>query len=62
MPQNQITIRLPLAESVLNLGNNYFNKAPDYNDGQFRKNYGQVLARPRNETFLATKLDERISD
>jgi uncharacterized protein len=51
-----------LAEAALNLGINYFDTAPGYNDGQSEKNYGQVLARRRKEVFLATKLEERSYD
>ncbi len=51
-----------LAETALNLGVNYFDTAPSYNNGQSEKNYGQVLARRRPEVFLATKLEQRSYD
>lgn len=51
-----------LAEAALNLGINYFDSAPTYNNGQSEQNYGQVLARRRKEVFLATKLEERTYD
>jgi uncharacterized protein len=51
-----------LAEAALNLGINYFDSAPTYNNGQSEQNYGQVLARRRKEVFLAAKLEERTYD
>jgi len=43
-------------------GVTYFDTAPSYNNGQSETNYGQVLARRRQEVFLATKTGERTHD
>jgi aryl-alcohol dehydrogenase-like predicted oxidoreductase len=51
-----------LAEMALDLGITYFDTAPSYNSGQSETNYGGVLARRRNEVFLATKLEKRTYD
>lgn len=51
-----------IAETALNLGVNYFDTAPSYNNGRSEKNYGQVLARRRQEVFLACKTHERSYD
>src|ERR1017187_10214139 len=51
-----------LAETALDLGITYFDSAPSYNNGQSETNYGQVVARRRNEVFLATKTDNRTHD
>ncbi len=51
-----------LAETALDLGVTYFDTAPSYNNGQSETNYGQVLARRRQEVFLATKVDNRTYD
>ena len=51
-----------IAETALDLGINYFDTAPDYNNGQSETNYGQVLARRRKEVFLATKTGDRTYD
>ena len=51
-----------LAETALDLGITYFDSAPSYNNGQSETNYGQVLARRRQEVFLATKTGDRTHD
>lgn len=51
-----------IAETALNLGITYFDTAPSYNNGQSESNYGQVLARRRNEVFLACKTGDRSYD
>jgi len=51
-----------IAETALNLGVTYFDTAPAYNRGQSETNYGHVLARRRNEVFLATKTGDRTHD
>jgi len=51
-----------IAETALNLGITYFDTAPSYNSGQSETNYGQVLARRRQEVFLACKTGDRSHD
>ena len=51
-----------IADTALDLGITYFDTSPDYNDGQSETNYGQVLARRRQEVFLATKTNDRTYD
>ncbi len=51
-----------IAETALDLGINYFDTSPDYNDGQSETNYGRVVARRRREVFLATKTNSRTYD
>lgn len=51
-----------LASTALDSGINYFDTAPSYGDGQSELNYGIVLAKRRNEVFLATKTLERTYD
>jgi aryl-alcohol dehydrogenase-like predicted oxidoreductase len=51
-----------LAEQALDLGITYFDTAPSYNNGQSETNYGHVLARRRDEIFLATKTGDRSFD
>src|SRR4051794_31394813 len=51
-----------LAERALDLGIAYFDTAPSYNNGQSETNYGQVLARRRQDVFLATKTGDRSYD
>ena len=51
-----------LAETALALGITYFDTAPAYNNGQSETNYGHVLARRRQEVFLATKTGDRTHD
>lgn len=51
-----------LAEAALDAGITYFDTAPGYGGGQSERNYGQVIARRRDEVFLATKTDQRSYD
>ena len=51
-----------IAETALDMGITYFDTAPAYNNGQSESNYGQVVARRRNEIFLATKTGDRSHD
>lgn len=51
-----------IAEAALDLGITYFDTAPSYNKGQSETNYGQVLARHRNDVFLACKTGDRSYD
>jgi aryl-alcohol dehydrogenase-like predicted oxidoreductase len=51
-----------IADAALDLGITYFDTAPSYNNGQSETNYGQVLARRRNEVFLACKTGDRSYD
>ena len=51
-----------LAEAALDLGITYFDTAPAYNQGQSETNYGEVVARRRDEIFLATKTGDRTYD
>lgn len=51
-----------IAETALELGINYFDTAPSYNNGQSETNYGQILARRRGEVFLACKTGDRSYD
>jgi uncharacterized protein len=51
-----------LANAALDLGINYFDTAASYGSGQSELNYGIVLAKRRNEVFLATKTGERTYD
>ena len=51
-----------IAEAALDLGITYFDTAPSYNSGQSETNYGQVLARRRQEVFLACKTGDRSHD
>jgi len=51
-----------LANAALEAGINYFDTAPSYGAGQSELNYGIVLAKRRNEVFLATKTGERTYD
>ncbi|MEE9603064.1 MAG: aldo/keto reductase [Thermoguttaceae bacterium] len=51
-----------MAESALDAGITYFDTAPAYGNGQSEKNYGPVIARRRDEVFLATKTDQRSYD
>jgi len=51
-----------IAETALNLGVTYFDTAPAYNDGVSETNFGHVVARRRNEVFLATKTGSRTYD
>ncbi|MBG0858479.1 MAG: aldo/keto reductase [Bacteroidales bacterium] len=51
-----------LANAALDLGINYFDTAASYGAGQSELNYGEVLAKRRNEVFLATKTGDRTYD
>jgi uncharacterized protein len=51
-----------LANAALDAGINYFDTAAGYGSGQSELNYGVVLAKRRNEVFLATKTGERTYD
>jgi len=51
-----------LANAALDAGINYFDTAPSYGAGQSELNYGVVLAKRRNEVFLATKTGNRTYD
>jgi aryl-alcohol dehydrogenase-like predicted oxidoreductase len=51
-----------LANAALDAGINYFDTAPSYGAGQSEINYGVVLAKRRNEVFLATKTGNRTYD
>jgi hypothetical protein len=51
-----------IAETALDMGITYFDTAPSYNNGQSETNYGQVLARRRQEVFLACKTGDRSYD
>ena len=51
-----------LANAALDAGITYFDTAAAYNNGQSERNYGEVLARRRNEVFLATKTGQRTYD
>lgn len=48
-----------LANAALDEGINYFDTAASYGSGQSETNYGIVIARRRNEVFLATKTGNR---
>lgn len=51
-----------LANAALDAGINYFDTAASYGAGQSKLNYGVVLAKRRNEVFLATKTSNRTYD
>lgn len=51
-----------LANAAIDAGIRYFDTAPAYNNGQSERNYGEVLAKRRNEVFLACKTDQRTYD
>lgn len=51
-----------LADAALDAGINFFDTAAAYANGQSELNYGVVLARRRNEVFLATKTGSRTYD
>jgi hypothetical protein len=51
-----------MANAAIDLGINYFDTAAAYGSGQSELNYGIVLAKRRNEVFLATKTGERTYD
>jgi uncharacterized protein len=52
-PADQATAVL---EKALSLGINYFDTAMDYGDGESERRVGQVLARRRQDVFVATKV------
>jgi aryl-alcohol dehydrogenase-like predicted oxidoreductase len=51
-----------LAAAALDAGITYFDTASAYGDGQSEINYGVVLAKRRNEVFLASKTIDRTYD
>jgi hypothetical protein len=51
-----------IADTAIDLGITYFDTAPGYNNGQSETNYGRVLARRRQEVFLACKTGDRSYD
>jgi aryl-alcohol dehydrogenase-like predicted oxidoreductase len=51
-----------LANAALDAGINYFDTAASYGAGQSELNYGVVLAKRRNEVFLASKTGNRTYD
>jgi uncharacterized protein len=51
-----------LANAALDAGINYFDTSPSYTGGQSELNFGEVLAKRRNEVFLASKTGERTYD
>ena len=51
-----------LANAALDSGITYFDTAPAYGEGQSELNYGMVLAKRRNEVFLASKTIDRTYD
>ena len=51
-----------LANAALDSGINYFDTAASYGAGQSELNYGVVLAKRRNEVFLASKTGNRTYD
>jgi uncharacterized protein len=51
-----------LASAALDAGITYFDTAAAYGDGQSELNYGVVLAKRRNEVFLASKTIDRTYD
>ncbi len=62
LPPSESQDPVAIAETALDLGVNYFDTAPSYNNGQSESNYGQVLARRRKEVFLACKTADRSCD
>ena len=62
LPPSEDHDPVAIAETALDLGITYFDTAPSYNKGQSETNYGQVLARRRNEVFLACKTGDRSYD
>jgi aryl-alcohol dehydrogenase-like predicted oxidoreductase len=51
-----------LANAAIDAGIRYFDTAPSYGGGQSERNYGAVLARRRDEVFLAAKTGQRTYD
>lgn len=62
LPPSEDHDPVAIAETALDLGITYFDTAPSYNSGQSETNYGQVLARRRQEVFLACKTGDRSYD
>jgi aryl-alcohol dehydrogenase-like predicted oxidoreductase len=61
-PRSATLDPVELANAAIDAGIRYFDTAPAYGDGQSERNYGEVLARRRNEVFLATKTGQRTYD
>jgi hypothetical protein len=51
-----------LANAAIDAGITYLDTAPGYSNGQSELNYGSVLAKRRNEVFLASKTLSRTYD
>jgi aryl-alcohol dehydrogenase-like predicted oxidoreductase len=51
-----------LANAAIDLGITYLDTAPGYSNGQSELNYGVVMAKRRNEVFLASKTQKRTYD
>jgi aryl-alcohol dehydrogenase-like predicted oxidoreductase len=62
LPPSKVHDPDAIAEKALDLGINYFDTAPSYNNGQSETNYGNVLAHRRKEVFLACKTGDRSYD
>jgi len=62
LPPSEKHDPVAIAETALELGINYFDTAPAYNNGQSETNFGQVLLRRRKEVFLACKSADRSYD
>lgn len=62
LPPSETHDPVAIAETALDLGINYFDTAPAYNNGQSETNFGQVLERHRKEVFLACKTADRSYD
>ena len=62
LPPSETHDPVAIAETALDLGINYFDTAPAYNNGQSETNFGQVLERRRKEVFLACKSADRSYD
>ncbi|MFC1603572.1 aldo/keto reductase [Planctomycetota bacterium] len=62
LPPSKVHDPDAIAEKALDLGINYFDTAPSYNNGQSETNYGQVLVHRRKEVFLACKTGDRSYD
>ena len=62
LPPSETHNPMAMAETALDLGINYFDTAPAYNNGQSETNFGHVLTRRRKEVFLACKSADRSYD
>jgi len=51
-----------LANAAIDEGITYLDTAPGYSNGQSEVNYGMVMAKRRNEVFLASKTQKRTYD